>query len=75
MPHALIIPTKIQCLVASLTLKLDCLVSCKETHIPTTTSFVAIATFGGNKKLGMQKDRVGFARTFSITSFMFYGPG
>ncbi len=45
----LTIVVKMQCLVASLLLELDCLVSCKEAQIPTTTSFVAIATFGGKK--------------------------
>jgi hypothetical protein len=40
---------KMQCLAISLTLELDCLVSCKEAHILDTTSFVAIGTFGGQK--------------------------
>jgi hypothetical protein len=66
----LTVVVKMQCLAASLPLKLDCLVSYKEAHIPTTTSFVAIATFGSKKKLSMLKDKVGFARTFSITIFL-----
>jgi hypothetical protein len=45
-----IIATKMQCLAISLTLNLDCLISCKKTHIQAITSFVAIATFGGKKK-------------------------
>jgi hypothetical protein len=48
---ALIVVIKMQCLTWNLTLKLDCLVSCKEAHILVITSFVAIANFGGKKKI------------------------
>jgi hypothetical protein len=44
-------------LVANLPLELDCLVSCKETHILTTIFFIAIAIFGGKKKIKHAKRR------------------
>jgi hypothetical protein len=45
--HALIVVIKMQCLAISLTLELNYLVSYKEAHIPATSSFVAISTYGG----------------------------
>ncbi len=69
----LLVVVKIVCLVTSLTFDLELLVSCRETHIPTTNSLVAIASFLGIKESGKQDWKVGFARTFSITNFMFFG--
>jgi hypothetical protein len=71
----LIVVVKIVCLVTSLTFELELLVSYRETHIPTTDSLVAIASFLRIKESSKQDWKVGFARTFSITNFLLFGLG
>jgi hypothetical protein len=51
----LIFVVKIVCLVTRLTFELELLVSCKETHIPTTNSLVVITSFLLIKKSSKQE--------------------